>query len=373
MIEYKNICKKYNDQIILPDLNLTIQDGEFVVLIGPSGCGKTTTLKILNRLIESDKGDVFINGKSIHSLNGEKLRRNIGYVIQQIGLFPNMNVEENICTVPKLLKWSKEECVSRTKELLDLVHMPYEENAHKYPNELSGGQQQRIGVLRALAAKPPVILMDEPFGALDPITRDTLQDEVKALQKQLNITIVFVTHDMDEAIKMADRIIFMDKGVILQDASPEEMLKAPANEIVRNFMGKRVLRNHGDDLTCMSLMKKRVYTVDETRKTLECIEMMSHREIDSLIVVDDKHQFKGVITIEVLKNSGVAGQPISTCLDAHYPTVQQLDPAKIAFDILVSSKYPYVVVVDEEEIVVGIITKTSMSKALASVVWGEGL
>ena len=205
MIEIKNIVKQYNGVPVINNLNLTVNDGEFVVLIGPSGCGKTTTLKMINRLIEADSGDILINGKSIHELNGEKLRRNIGYVIQQIGLFPNMTVEENICVVPKLLKWSKEEMSQRTHELLELVHMPYEENAKKYPNELSGGQQQRIGVLRALAAKPPVILMDEPFGALDPITRDTLQDEVKALQKSLGITIIFVTHDMDEAIKISGR------------------------------------------------------------------------------------------------------------------------------------------------------------------------
>ena len=262
MIEIKNIVKQYNGVPVINNLNLTVNDGEFVVLIGPSGCGKTTTLKMINRLIEADSGDILINGKCIHELNGEKLRRNIGYVIQQIGLFPNMTVEENICVVPKLLKWSKEEMSQRTHELLELVHMPYEENAKKYPNELSGGQQQRIGVLRALAAKPPVILMDEPFGALDPITRDTLQDEVKALQKSLGITIIFVTHDMDEAIKMGDRIIFMDKGVIQQDAAPEEMLRHPANEIVRNFMGKHsaAYRSQGEDMTCESLMKKRVYT-----------------------------------------------------------------------------------------------------------------
>ena len=348
MIEIKNIVKQYNGVPVINNLNLTVNDGEFVVLIGPSGCGKTTTLKMINRLIEADSGDILINGKSIHELNGEKLRRNIGYVIQQIGLFPNMTVEENICVVPKLLKWSKEEMNQRTHELLELVHMPYEENAKKYPNELSGGQQQRIGVLRALAAKPPVILMDEPFGALDPITRDTLQDEVKALQKSLGITIIFVTHDMDEAIKMGDRIIFMDKGVIQQDAAPEEMLRHPANEIVRNFMGKHsaAYRSQGEDMTCESLMKKRVYTTTENRKTLECIEMMSHRE-------------------------GVAGESVGKVMRTDYPTVHLQDEARKAFDWLTKTNLPYVLVVDNENVVKGIITKTSMSKALASVVWGD--
>ena len=372
MIEIKNIVKQYNGVPVINNLNLTVNDGEFVVLIGPSGCGKTTTLKMINRLIEADSGDILINGKSIHELNGEKLRRNIGYVIQQIGLFPNMTVEENICVVPKLLKWSKEEMSQRTHELLELVHMPYEENAKKYPNELSGGQQQRIGVLRALAAKPPVILMDEPFGALDPITRDTLQDEVKALQKSLGITIIFVTHDM-EAIKMGDRIIFMDKGVIQQDAAPEEMLRHPANEIVRNFMGKHsaAYRSQGEDMTCESLMKKRVYTTTENRKTLECIEMMSHREVDSLVITDESHHFKGVVTIDMLKSEGVAGESVGKVMRTDYPTVHLQDEAHKAFDWLTKTNLPYVLVVDNENVVKGIITKTSMSKALASVVWGD--
>lgn len=373
MIEIKNIVKQYNGVPVINNLNLTVNDGEFVVLIGPSGCGKTTTLKMINRLIEADSGDILINGKSIHELNGEKLRRNIGYVIQQIGLFPNMTVEENICVVPKLLKWSKEEMSQRTHELLELVHMPYEENAKKYPNELSGGQRQRIGVLRALAAKPPVILMDEPFGALDPITRDTLQDEVKALQKSLGITIIFVTHDMDEAIKMGDRIIFMDKGVIQQDAAPEEMLRHPANEIVRNFMGKHsaAYRSQGEDMTCESLMKKRVYMTTENRKTLECIEMMSHREVDSLVITDESHHFKGVVTIDMLKSEGVAGESVGKVMRTDYPTVHLQDEARKAFDWLTKTNLPYVLVVDNENVVKGIITKTSMSKALASVVWGD--
>ena len=373
MIEIRNLVKKYNDVTVINDLNLMIREGEFVVLIGPSGCGKTTTLKMINRLIEADSGDILIKGKSIHEMNGEKLRRNIGYVIQQIGLFPNMTVEENICVVPKLLKWKKEDMDRRTRELLELVHMPYEENARKYPNELSGGQQQRIGVLRALAAKPPVILMDEPFGALDPITRDTLQDEVKALQKQLGITIIFVTHDMDEAIKMADRIIFLDKGEIQQDATPEEMLRHPANDIVRNFMGKHsaAYRNMGEDMTCESLMKSRVFTASQDRKTLECIEMMSHREVDSLVIVDDQKHFLGVVTIEMLKSAGVAGQQVGTLMKTDYPKVRLNDEARIAFDWLTRTNLPYVLVTDDENTVRGIITRTSMSKALASVVWGD--
>ncbi|NMA21931.1 MAG: ABC transporter ATP-binding protein, partial [Spirochaetales bacterium] len=200
MIEFRNVTKRYGDITVLDDLSFTIKSGELVCIIGPSGCGKTTTLRTINRLIEPKRGTVFIDGKDITEQNAVQLRREIGYVIQQIGLFPNMTVAQNISVVPKLLKYSAQECDKIVHELLTLVDMPYEENAHKYPNELSGGQQQRIGVLRALAASPPIVLMDEPFGALDPVTRDSLQEEVKRIQRKLKKTIVFVTHDMDEAL-----------------------------------------------------------------------------------------------------------------------------------------------------------------------------
>lgn len=376
MIEYKNINKSYNGVSIIEDLNLTIKDGEFVVLIGPSGCGKTTTLKMLNRLIDADNGEILINGKNIYSIPSEKLRRNVGYVIQQIGLFPNMTVEQNICVVPKLLKWDKERCSERAKELMEMVHMPYEKYGDKYPNELSGGQQQRIGVLRAMAAEPPIILMDEPFGALDPITRDVLQDEVKQLQKRLGITVIFVTHDMNEAIKMADTIIFMNKGKVLQAAPPEEMLKAPANDIIKEFMGRHVHNYSGqeekaEEMLCKNLMKTHVITVTDDKKTLECVATMSSREIDSLIIVDASEHFKGIVTIEEIRRHGVAGQVIAPLVKADVPTVREDSQAKEAFDILIIGKAPYVVVLNQENQVVGIITKTSMSKALASAVWGD--
>ena len=236
MIQFEHVCKNYGKTPILRDLNFTIPDGQFVVLIGTSGCGKTTTLKTINRLIEPDSGRILIDGKEIHEIDKVELRRHIGYVIQQIGLFPNMTVAQNICVVPRLLKYDKARCDQIVKEMLPMVNM--EQYADKYPSELSGGQQQRIGVLRALAASPSIVLMDEPFSALDPMTRENLQDEVKRLQQKLNKTIVFVTHDMGEALKLADTIIFMDGGRIVQMASPEEMLEHPASEQVRDFLGK---------------------------------------------------------------------------------------------------------------------------------------
>ena len=371
VIEYKNIKKAYGDITVIEDLSFTIEDGEFVILIGPSGCGKTTTLKMLNRLIPFNDGEILIDGKNIMDSKAEILRRNVGYVIQQIGLFPNMTIEENICVVPKLLKWTKERATKRAEELLEMVNMPYEEYAHKYPNELSGGQQQRVGVLRALAAEPPIILMDEPFGALDPITRDTLQDEVKELQMKLNKTIIFVTHDMDEAIKLADKIVFMDKGKILQMASPEEMLRNPAHPMISEFMGKYTNSVSGDDLICEDVMRRNIFTVAENKKTLETIKLMEMRDIDSAVVIDENKKYKGIVTIEDIKEKGKPGEEVGNIIRTNNPTVRFNTNAKEAFDFLVESGASYLVVLNRDKTVAGIITRTSMTKALASVVWGD--
>lgn len=371
LIEYRNIKKAYGDIAVIEDISFTIEDGEFVILIGPSGCGKTTTLKMLNRLIPFNAGEISINGKNIMDSKAEDLRRNIGYVIQQIGLFPNMTIEENICVVPKLLKWTKERATKRAEELLEMVNMPYDEYAHKYPNELSGGQQQRVGVLRALAAEPPIILMDEPFGALDPITRDTLQDEVKELQVKLNKTIIFVTHDMDEAIKLADKIIFMDKGKILQIASPEQMLKNPAHPIISNFMGKLSHSTSGDDLICEDVMRRKVFTVLENKKVLETIKLMENREIDSAVILDMNRKYKGIVTIEDIKAKGKPGEEIGNIVSTKLPIVRFNTNAKEAFDLLAETGASFLVVLNRDKTVAGIITRTSMTKALASVVWGD--
>src|SRR5690554_4073383 len=371
LIIYENVTKKYNDVTVVDGLDLTINDGEFVVFIGPSGCGKTTSLKMINRLIKMNSGNIYIDSKNVNEMDAVELRRNIGYVIQQIALFPNMTIGENITVVPKLLKWSKEKRNRRAKELLEMVGMPYRENINKYPNELSGGQQQRIGVLRALAAEPPVILMDEPFGALDPMTRENLQDELKVLQKKLKKTIIFVTHDMDEAVKLADKIVLMRDGKILQAASPEEMLRNPADPMISNFMGKLSYTVSGDDLTCKDVMKKRVLTVYENRKMLESVELMKQRELDSAVVVgEEDNKYKGVVTIEKLATKGKPGESIKDLVDRNVPSVRTTTNAKEAFEILVASKYNYIVVLNRDSTVAGIITRTSMTKALASVIWG---
>lgn len=224
MVEFKNVSKIYpGGKVAVENINLRIERGEFVCFIGTSGGGKTTTLRMINGMLIPTGGDITVDGKNIHDIDPIELRRSIGYVIQNIGLMPHMTIRDNITLVPKLLKWPKEKRDARAKELIKMVELP-EEFLDRYPSELSGGQQQRIGVIRALAADQQIILMDEPFGALDPLTREALQRLVKRLQQQMGRTIIMVTHDMDEAIRLADRIVIMDQGHIIQNASPDDVL-----------------------------------------------------------------------------------------------------------------------------------------------------
>ena len=238
-IAFMNVFKHYpgRTQVAVEDLSFEVPSGEICVLIGPSGCGKTTALKMVNRLIPMSGGDITIDGKSINALEVSQLRRGIGYVFQQIGLFPHMTVQDNIGTVPRLLGWSKTRIRERALELLQLVGLGAEENLRRYPGEFSGGQQQRIGVARAMAVDPPIMLMDEPFGAIDPITRDRLQDDFLRLHREVRKTIIFVTHDIDEAIKMGDRIAIMRDGRLVQIDTPDNLLAAPADEFVADFVG----------------------------------------------------------------------------------------------------------------------------------------
>lgn len=372
MIQFRNVKKSYGKKTILDNLSLDIKAGEFVILIGPSGCGKTTTLKTINRLIEPDSGEIYIDGKDITKVDPVQLRRTIGYVIQQIGLFPNMTVEQNIGIVPKLLNYKKEEIDEIVHHLLDLVSMPYEENAQKYPSELSGGQQQRIGVLRALAASPPIVLMDEPFGALDPVTRDTLQEEIKKIQKKLGKTIVFVTHDMDEALRLADTIVFMNEGKVLQVASPEEMLLNPAHPIIKDFLGKHMNNGNGaENMVASEFMRAKVLTVPKTKKTLECIELMSRRDVSSLIVVEDDDTYCGTVSVDKIKAQGKAGKEIAGLVTMESMTVNRNSNAQEAFELLITSPTGYVVVLNDDNTVAGLITKTSMAKAMGEALWGE--
>ncbi|MCP6683877.1 ABC transporter ATP-binding protein [Bacillus nakamurai] len=238
MIEFNDVSKQYKDgTYAVKSFNAVINKGEFFVIIGPSGSGKTTTLKMINRLIELSGGTISINGQKISEYDIHELRWNIGYVLQQIALFPNMNIEENIAVVPELKKWNRETIKQRVNELLEMVGLDPEIYRERKPHELSGGQQQRIGVVRALAADPEMILMDEPFSALDPMTKVKLQDDMLDLQRRIQKTIVFVTHDIQEALKLGDRICIMNNGEIVQIGTPDDILHHPANDFVRDFVG----------------------------------------------------------------------------------------------------------------------------------------
>ena len=368
MIEFKDVCKSYGKTPILQELNFTIPDGQFVVLVGPSGCGKTTTLKTINRLIEPDSGSICINGKDIRATDKVELRRHIGYVIQQIGLFPNMTVAENISVVPRLMHYDAVRCRQIVTDLLKLVQM--EAYADKYPSELSGGQQQRIGVLRALAASPPLVLMDEPFGALDPVTRAALQEELKKLQQQLQKTIIFVTHDMDEALKLADIIIFMDKGKIMQMAAPEAMLEYPATELIREFLGKNK-PDQSQRTKVEDYLRTNVISVKEGRGVLECAELMARNSVDTVLVTDVAGHYKGTVTIGDIRHWGRDLKSIEPLVRQKARTAKVGDEAKESFDYLLESGADYVVVLNEDETIAGIVTKTSVARSVAENLWGD--
>ena len=238
MIELQNVWKSYDfgKTFAVSNMSLRVNRGELLGLIGESGCGKTSTLKMINRIEEPSSGDISVNGEDVRLQNPEQLRRNIGYVFQGIGLFPHYTVAENVCTVPQLLDWPSSAVLDRCRVVLDMVGLPAAQFADRFPSQLSGGQQQRVGVARALAAQPEVVLMDEPFGALDPITRADLQEEFKSIQRKLELTVIMVTHDMTEALLMADRIAVMRQGEVLQIGSPAELLNRPADPYVQKLM-----------------------------------------------------------------------------------------------------------------------------------------
>lgn len=369
MIEYINVSKSYGSKTVVDNLSLKIEEGQFATLIGSSGCGKTTTLKMLNGLIPYDSGEILINGVNIKEYEPNNLRRRIGYVIQNIGLFPNMTVEENISVVPELLKWDKEKTLSRVKELMDLVEMPYEKYGKQYPRQLSGGQQQRVGVMRALAANPDIILMDEPFGALDPITRDIMQEEVRRIQKKLKKTILFVTHDMNEAVKMSDVIIFMDHGKIIQKAPPSKMLENPANDTIREFLGIHFSDNRsGKDLLCKDVMRKPVITQNIKDSPEEAVWLMRKKSIDTLIIVDDEDRYKGVINIDTLYAHKDKLNTVEELLSYDNKTIDAYESAKTGFELLEAVDFNFLIVLDDEK-PAGILTKTSMADGMAAYLW----
>ncbi|WP_414043771.1 ABC transporter ATP-binding protein [Macrococcus animalis] len=287
MIRFENVTKQYDEKIAVDNISFEIKEGEFFVLIGPSGSGKTTTLKMINRLITLSKGYIYFKDKPISDYKLDQMRWDIGYVLQQIALFPHMTIKENVSQVPLMKKWSKQKIDSEVDRLLNMVGLPAKEYKNRYPSELSGGQQQRVGVVRALMADPPVILMDEPFSALDPLSREKLQDDLIQLQSEIHKTIVFVTHDISEALKLGDRICLMNEGRIEQIGTPESFINQPNNDFVNSFMGDAAnqtlyARNYMDSSSVISTNA----TIDANATSHEVFASLSVHEHIAVIDAD---------------------------------------------------------------------------------------
>ena len=366
MIEFKNIKKSYKNSIVLDDFNLKIDKGNLVVLIGSSGCGKTTLLKMINRLIEPTSGDIFVDGKNNKDVDPIELRRSIGYVIQQTGLFPHMTVKENIEIIPKLMGRSQEEIDKKTVELFNMVGLEPEKYSDRYPVELSGGQQQRVGVARAFAADAEIILMDEPFSALDPITRTELQEQLFNIQKEYKKTIVFVTHDMDEALNLSDKICILKDGKILQYDTPENILKNPAGEYVEEFVGKNKIWTKPEMIKAVDVMIPNPITVNPKRNLLQAAQIMREKKVDSLLVINKVGKLLGYVTLEniqrvenknILVEEIMSREPVCVCGDKTLPEL---------LEVFNNLKKGYLPVCNDEGILLGLVTRSSLISVLSS-------
>lgn len=385
MLEFKNVSKIYQGtRPAVEDVTLTFGEGEFIVFIGTSGSGKTTCMRMINRMTEPTSGTILLNGDDVMSMDAVRLRRRIGYVIQQIGLMPHMTIYENVTLVPGLLGWDEDRRRAVAKRLMRRVDLD-ESFLERYPAELSGGQQQRVGVIRALAADPEIILMDEPFGALDPITRDSLQRLIKKLQKELGKTIVFVTHDMDEALALADRIVIMDAGRVVQFGTPADILQNPANAFVEDLLGEDRLNEARLALrTVDEVMAKDPVSIANGRSIRDALRIMRRNRAETLFVTDSDGVIQGVVDIfdiekVSLKQARRAGR------EGGQPDLMQdridtiMKPASyIARDTLIRDALHWIVhldhrylpVVDEGNRLIGVVTRAVLVEDLYTNVWG---
>ena len=372
MIEYKGVTKVYDSDVVAVDnASLEIKDGEFVCFIGTSGSGKTTALRLINRMHDPTEGDIYIDGENILDYSPIELRRKIGYAIQQTGLFPHMTIYENVVTVPRLLDWDEAKCRETAERLMERVELPIE-LLDRYPSELSGGQQQRIGVIRALAANPKVVLMDEPFGALDPITRDALHDLVIELQEEDNNTFVFVTHDMDEALKLADRIAIWHQGKIVQYDTPENILTHPANEYVRNFIGEeRLFDAKTNHINVSEVMNDNPLTITPGKSVSDALTIMHTKGVDTLFVVDDYNKLLGRVTIEFIANVDDQSTNIMDIIDRQVRPLRADDRVQNKMREVLRKGRSNIPVVDESDRLVGIITKTTLVNLVYNLIWNQ--
>lgn len=371
-IEFQHVSKIYKEsKVAVDDINLSFDKGEFICFIGTSGSGKTTSMRMINRMTAPTKGRVLIDGQDVAKMNPVDLRRHIGYVIQNIGLMPHMTIRENITLVQRLLKVDQATQAATAERMIDMVELP-REMLDRYPFELSGGQQQRIGVVRALAADQDIILMDEPFGALDPITRDSLQDLVKNLQEKLGKTIIFVTHDMDEALKLASRIVVMSYGKVVQFDTPDTILRQPANKFVETLLGEeRLLQAKPDKTTVREVMSSAAITIHTDRSLTEAISLMKEKRVDTLIVTDHEGVLKGILDVQTLNNQRSKATSVGDILNPDIIYVGQNDLLRNTLQKILNRGLKYVPVVDERKHVVGIITRSSLVDIVYDVIWGE--
>ncbi|MEH7276628.1 ABC transporter ATP-binding protein [Neobacillus vireti] len=365
LIEFKDIVKKYKNKTIIKPFSINIDAGQLVVFIGPSGCGKTTLLKMINKLIQPSAGKIFVNGNDISTIDAIELRRNIGYVIQNTGLFPHMSIQENLELIPKLKGEDPVAIAKKTEELLHVVGLNPAEYLHRYPKELSGGQQQRVGVARAFSTDSDIILMDEPFSALDPVTRNSLQDELVQMQKELNKTIIFVTHDMDEAIKIADKICILKDGDILQFDTPENILKNPANEFVEGFIGKRRIWNNPELLMAEDIMIPNPVKITAKRTVLQAIEIMKSNKVDSLMVTDKNNILIGLVTLKGIQLLN-RNSEIESIMEKNILAVSEESNLISVLATMNEHKIGYVPVINHAKQLTGLITRSSILSALSS-------
>ena len=369
MIEFKNVSKIYpGNQVAAENINLKFKDGEFICFIGASGSGKTTCMRMINRMNDITSGEILINGVNINEMDAVDLRRKIGYVIQQIGLLPHMTVYDNIVLVPRLLKWEEDKLRPIAENLIQKVDLPLS-YLDKYPSELSGGQQQRIGVIRALAADQDIILMDEPFGALDPITRDALQKLVKRLQKEMGKTIVFVSHDMDEALTLADRIVIMKKGHVEQFDTPENILKNPKSKYVEDMLGEEKLNEAKTSYrTVETIMLKNPVSLTKDRSTYDALALMRKKRVDTIFVTDEENHLLGAVGMFDIGRFGKHIKSLDEVMEKVY-NIRENTVIMNAIRDIYNLDIKNLPVVDAENKLVGLVTRASVVDTIYTNLW----
>ena len=365
MISFKNVTKRFKRQTALAGLQLDIPKGRIVTLIGPSGCGKTTTLKMINRLIEPTSGAIYVNGEDIAAQDVIALRRGMGFAIQHVGLFPHMTVRENIEIIARVEKQPDRKIEARTMELMDMVGLD-KSMLDRFPGQLSGGQQQRVGVARAFALDPEIILMDEPFSALDPMTRSALQDELASIQEQVRKTIVFVTHDMDEAIRVGDLICIMRDGHVLQYDEPEAILRNPADDFVTEFIGRKRIMPTPESIPAGDVMSERVVTCPPSLSLGRCLDRMIAENAEVMYVTEPHSRvLRGVLTLEALRGERDRTKTASAIMQRDFVSVTAKTPITEVVQELENNGLMLAPVLSEDGRLLGVISRNRLFATLS--------